>query len=289
MTDSALLVWMTFREAGSTADLPSELLAGASPVATLRDLAALGHIEFEGANRWFVAPPVFAANGIGETATHAILCGARTPLLISRLLESAQKHGAEAITAPDPIAGRIEIAAPGDGALRQIASDAGIRFQPDAPLAILSRLPRISAWPRAPVPATVGHTAKAERFSRSRITWVASSLEEASGAAKGFFRITRDWDRVHIIKDGPDRQHAIDPAVGRLSVARGLKVLRLEFSTRTLTIPAQLRPPLLITRALSLASGTLPAYAAATSSLTFADVAPNTMRLAADILELRSQ
>jgi len=121
------------------------------------------------------------------------------------------------------------------------------------------------------------------------MTWVASSLEEANSASKGFFRIVRDWDRVHVIKDGPDRQCAIDPAAGRLSIARGLKVLRLDFSARTLSMPAQLRPPLHITRALSLASGTLPTYDAASRSISFADLAPDTMRLAADILELKLQ
>jgi len=289
MTDSALLVWMTFRETGTTADLPEELLAGARPVDSLRDLAVLGHAELEGANRWSVAPPVLAANGIGEFATRAILCGARTPLLISRLLDCAQKHGGQVTAAPHRIAGRIELAASGHEALRLIASDAGVRFQPDAPLAILSVLPRISAWPRTPVPATIGHTAEAERFSRSRITWVPSSLDEANAAPKGFFRIIRDWDRVHVLKDGPGRQLAVEPAVGRLSVARGLKVLRLDFEAHSLSIPAQLRPPLHITRALSVASGTLPAYDPASRTLTFANLSDDAMRLAADILELRFQ
>ena len=219
----------------------------------------------------------------------AVLCGARTPLLMSRLLEASQKHGVKVAAEPDPFAGRVEVAASGHRALRQIAADTGIRLQPDAPFAILSALPRISAWPRTPVPATVGHTAEAERFSRSRLTWVASSLEEASTATKGFFRIVRDWDRIHVIKDGPDRQLAVDPAVGRLSVARGLKVLRLDLSAHSLTIPAQLRPPIYITRALCVASGKLPAYDSGTRTLTFADLSPDTMRLAADILELKFQ
>lgn len=287
MTNSTLLVWMSFRQNGATADLPSELLAGARPADVLRDLAVLGHIDFEGPNRWSVAPPVLAANGIGEFATRAILCGARTPLLISRLLDCAQKYGGQVTAAAHRIAGCVEFAASGHEALRRIASDAGVKFQPDAPLAFLSVLPRISAWPRTPVSATIGQTAEAERFSRSRITWVPSSLDEANAAPKGFFRIVRDWDRVHVLKDGPGRQLAVEPAVGRISVARGLKVLRLDFEAHSLSIPAQLRPPLHITRALSVASGTLPAYDAASRTLTFSNLSDDTMRLAADLLELK--
>lgn len=286
MIGDTLLTWMSFRGSGSRDELPPGLLGGRPPGHSLRDLAVLGHVEIASNGRWQIVPPVLAGTADEDGAGGAaIICGARTPVLAEVLRAAANRRGItveELAASLGPARWRIRM--PEFHQLSGFAAEVGLPLQIDASLAVLASLPRISNWPRESVPPVAGRVARVERFSRSELQWRAATLEQATAAPKGLFRIQRDWDTVCILKDGPDRHCAIETAAGRLAIARGLKQARI--GTEVFSIPAALYPPLPIARALSLCSGMLPGFA--DGHVTFAEVPARVARLALEIMELRT-
>ena len=105
-----------------------------------------------------------------------------------------------------------------------------------------------------------GRVGGVKRFSRSRLAWLPSTLEEAVQAPRGLFRIRRDWDWVNLLKLGTGSQAQIDYRAGRLAAAQRAKVVRWDAATRRLRLPGALYPPALIARGLVLCSGDLPGF-----------------------------
>ncbi|MDE5465954.1 hypothetical protein GWG67_35905 [Bradyrhizobium sp. CSS354] len=283
-----LLEWLSYRGNGRPSDLPSELLSDGSAGHVLADLSILGHLERE-EDRWRIAPPVLAVLGDGsEEAAAAILCGARTRGLVARLKTACESRGADLKTIVQP--GRpdcILVTAATTLDLCSIASDASLNWQRDAAFTLLASLPRISEWPREPIPMVAGRTQSVRRFSRSRLRWIDTTLDEAQAAAQGLFEIKRDWDTVIVLKEGANSQSRIEKAAGRLIVAAKTKKLHIDLNSSSLFLPASLRPPTLVTRALVLCSGRLPEFVQNTRQIVFRGVAGRAARLAAAILGLR--
>jgi len=101
----------------------------------------LGHVEFfskDCEDGWRVAPPTLATQGRSDRV-RSVLCGARSPALQERLLRMGEEHSSEVIksaSVPDV----LRFSCDGLAQLEELASKVGVRFQPDAPLAILSYL-----------------------------------------------------------------------------------------------------------------------------------------------------
>jgi hypothetical protein len=283
-----LLEWMSYRISGRKDDLPQHLLAGEPALRMLANLAALGHVDVESDGIWRIAPPVLAATGEVRSGAHAVLCGARTPKLLDRFRANCSSAGATAIEAPQE--GRpsvLTVTASDPAELAAIAAKSGLAFQRDAPFTILSCLPTIRNWPRSPCPMVAGRVAIVKRFSRSRLTWLPSSLEEAIKANRGLFRIRRDWDWVNILKQGPDRQAQIEIYAGRLAAAQGEKRVGWDPATGSLRFPMVLYPPTLIARGLVLCSGHLPVPDRGSRTLAFQDVSLRIVRLVLGLTGLR--
>ncbi|MCC6982491.1 MAG: hypothetical protein IT535_04405 [Bauldia sp.] len=289
MTDR-LLEWLSFRRAGRISDIPIDLADAKTVRRTVDNLATLGHVEpLQDAN-WKIAPPVLAAlpQQPGGPAT-AVLCGARTPGVLSSLAAACAGGGIQLVTETTAAArpAIVRVTAGSVSELAAVASAADIPFQHDAALTLLACTPTIRHWPRTRCPMVGGRVEIVRRFSRSQIGWVVSTLAEASAARSGFFRIKRDWDWVSLLKTGVSECAYIDDRAGRLAAAAKLRAASWTAGSGTFDLPRRLFPPTPIARALALCTGSLPQYNAATGRISFAGVPPQILRLTLAITGLR--
>ena len=182
MTD-LLLEWMSFRGAGRTDDVPSDLTAGSSPHRVVGDLAMLGHLEPLGTTSWRIAPPVLAGLPSQDGgSSRAVLCGARTSGVLASLTAACQTASVEMTVTPIP--GRptsLRVTAPSKAALASVAAAARLAFQHDAAFTLLACTPLIRNWPRTPCAMVAGRVETVRRFSRSKVGWV----EFNSGGSDG--------------------------------------------------------------------------------------------------------
>lgn len=289
MTDAALQ-WMSFRRAGRIADLGADLTGSAQTRRVLGDLVALGHVEMTGADSWKVAPPVLAGLSGEAGSSSAVLCGARTPALLESLRRASDaSDGQIGVLQQRAGPAAITVTASSLDALVHLAESAGLPFQKQAGLHLLACSPSIREWPRTPFPMVEGKVDSVRRFSKSRMHWVASTLSEATAAAKGFFRIKRDWDWVSLLKNGPDSASLIDDRAGRLAAAAKCKAARWSREGGALSLPAQLYPPAVMARGLVLCSGLLPNFDREAMQISFIGVQPEHLRLILALTGLRLQ
>lgn len=288
MTD-LMLEWMSFHRTGRISDVPADLADGGAVRRIVDNLAVLGHVEMLTGTSWKVAPPALAGlpAGAGRKAT-AVLCGARTLGVLASLTAACQGVGAEmaSLTVPSRPA-VIHVTAASSAELASVASAARIPLQHDAALTLLACTPAIRNWPRTPCAMVDGRVETVRRFSRSRMGWVESTLAEAAAAKAGFFRIKRDWDWVSLLKTGVSECAYIDDRAGRLAAVAKLKAVSWTADARTLHLPSQLFPPVAVARALTLCTGFLPRYEAASRRISFGDIPPEILRMTLAITGLR--
>lgn len=286
MTDLALQ-WMSFRRSGKITDLGADLTGSASSRRLVDDLVTLGHAERTEVDGWRVAAPVLAGLPLDAGAV-AVLCGARTPALLESLNRASASAGARMHSMQKgSVPATITVTAPSPDALAQAAEAAGVPFQAEAALHMLACTPSIREWPRTPFPMVEGKVDSVSRFSRSRMRWVTSTLAEATAAAKGFFRIKRDWDWVSLLKSGPASASLIDDRAGRLAAAANCRAVRWSREIGVLTLPVQLYPPTLMARGLVLCSGHLPNFDRDARQISFAGVQAQHLKLFLALTGLR--
>lgn len=275
MTPNELLLWVSARKEGSwrqfrsaieRLDLTGEATnEGASLPLHLRvylNLERLAHVEFnsgENEKDWRVVPPVLALSR-HENFSTGVLCGARTPRLLQKVQEAANRlslERSEEADCPDI----LRVIARDADVLTEMAIHAGILCQADAPAALLSQLSRVgslTAFRREPLPASgkewnVQHLVIERRTAK----WQSITLQEANAAgAQGLFRFTRYQMPQYYLREGRETL-AIPDAVGKyyLLFRRGRRILKYDRKQNSLTVPAIFRPPLLTERALILCSG----------------------------------
>jgi hypothetical protein len=124
-----------------------------------------------------------------------------------------------------------------------------------------------------------GKVGSVRRFSKSRMRWVESTLSEATAAAKGCFRIKRDWDWVSLLKSAPDSAWLVDDRAGRLAAAAKCKAARWSSEDGTLSLPAHLYPPAIMARGLVLCSGYLPKFDREAMQISFDGLQAEHLRL----------
>jgi hypothetical protein len=282
-----LLEWMSFRMSGDFADVPADFVGGTRMQRIADDLSMAGHLEITAPSSWHIAPPVLAGfpADAKEPAT-AILCGARTSGVLSRLDEACMGQAVTVKTTSVP--GRPSIMSLSATAFRDLtaaADRAGLRFQKDAGFTLLACLPTIRQWPRTPCPMVAGRVDTVHRFSRSKLEWVESSLAEATQKRIGLFRIKRDWDWVTILKSGESQCAKIDDRAGSFIIAAKRRDARWDANSQTLSFPLRLYPPAIVARALVLCTGVLPAYK--DRRVAFGGITPSVLRLALAVTGLK--
>jgi hypothetical protein len=286
-----LLLWASAVGSGSSAAfkrkaielLPARRGAPSAYSRALWTLGSLAHCEFGEAAEggWRVAPPVLAAKDPAG-GVEAVLCGARTRSLLARL-DSAAGNGMSVDPqrdAPD----LIRVAMPAAGDLIHVSREAGIPIQWDAPLAILSAFapPRLAGFVETELPSG-GWTV--ERFSRSKMAWVASSVAEAGRKRHGLFRFRSDYETRHVFRQGAVTRE-VTPGIAKYwMLGRRQRAMRLDLSRGLVSFPPAARPPGLIDRSLVVASGALPVFT--DKGLTYSGItAPVAAAVAAALLAI---
>lgn len=310
MKANELLLWLSARREGSWQqfrgaveelhsgdgdNLPNQMNAqddGEFPLyQRLRlDLERLAHVEFFAngcEDGWRVVPPTLAAHPTSD-GVRAVFCGARSPALRDRVIRAAGKLACETLN-PSGVPDVLRFVASDLTVLVEMARQAGLHFQPDAPLAILSHLPPCDPSPRelrrAEFPT--GRDWSIYKFETSNLAWSAKDRHDAETARFGLFCFKDRFQHRHYFLRwagetfAPRNHHA---AFYVLLRRNRQNVLRYESRVRALTLPAKCHPPTLLERALVLCSGLPPAYDSATTTLTYADVPPEIARFAAELL-----
>lgn len=253
------------------------------------DLERLAHVEFfarDCEKGWRVAPPALAAHPV-PGGVRGILCGARSPALRERVLRAAEKLGCETPDSPG-VPEVIRLVAADAPALTEAASRAGVHFQPDAPLAILSHLPPCDAPLRGSKQAEfpVGGDWDIHEFDESNLAWRKTDRRDAQSARVGAFRFLFRYQRPRYFLRWTRSTFELPRAIAIYALLRRSRrnLISYNASARTLRLPAICRPPQLLERALVLCSGLPPGYDATTASLTYADVPMEIASFAAELL-----
>ncbi len=258
-------------------------------------LQRLGHAEFFGGVRgsdWRVAPPSLAATQ-HPRGWLGVVAGARSPRLLERLKGAAASTEIETLSLP-ACSDQLRIVAGDTRTLADIAQQAGLLFQPDAPAAILMSLPTVddpAVRRRADLP--FGADWRIEQFSASDLGWRGATRDEALSTSGGLFRFSLGHQR-YVLLCSKGAAFQVPGQVGKYVVLRRRRrrILRYDAVHRRLSAPASCRPPFLVERALILCSGLLPCYEpapGATGILHYADVPEPIAGLVAALLrqELR--
>lgn len=277
MTLNELLLWLSARKHGSwrqfrTAvemiDLPGEQgnsADGDTLPFHLRiqlNLERTAHVEFDAAgieNGWRVVPPSLAISK-HEGSITGVLCGARTASLLDGIERSLTREIRWAQTPQLDGPDVFRVQAPDTQTLIEAAQPAGILCQPDAPAALLGRLPPVTSlkeFQREALPAT-GKDWHVQQLmiERRAVKWRTITLQEAIGGVQGLLRFTRYQVPHYFLRDGSETI-ALPNAVGKyyLLSQRKKRVMKYDRREQSLTVPAIFRPPLLTERALILCSG----------------------------------
>lgn len=261
-----LLLWISARCSGSYQSFRAKVAEldarPARSVARYREaewaLSRLAHAEFGPAAAgagWRVAPPVLAA-GDHQGPWRAILCGARTPHLLSAIAAAA---GCEVEVTPQTRGpDTIEISAESACALAGASVRAGIPLQWNASLAVLAACGTPKTAALTPITMPIGGWTVA-RFSKTQLAWVSSSPAEASSVHSGLFQFKAERQATTYVLVEAGHPHACDPAAGKFRIlGRRHRALSYDSLTQAFSVRASCRPPQLVERALVLCSGQLP-------------------------------
>jgi hypothetical protein len=247
-------------------------------------LQRLGHAEFyvdNGENRWRVVPPTAAF--FPNSNRCALLCGARSPSLLNALLKNSKVN----ISCSDVegMPQRIVLQGTSDDAIAMHATALGLCIQRSAPIAILSVVPTVrdpSVWLRSAFPETPGWLV--HHFSGSRLQWAEVPQAEAIKEGKGLFRFIQKHQRFYYLRR-KDVSYQVPVQVGKYAVLRKRHGnLTYDADRRIVSVPAMLRPPLLVERALVLCSGRLPGFDAASGHIQYSEIPPAVIQLVGQLL-----
>lgn len=251
------------------------------------DFERLAHVEFFAADcedGWRIAPPTLATHSVSGGLC-GVLCGARSPALRERLTCSAQNLNSEILDSLD-VPDVIRVVATDATALAELAVQTGIRFQHDAPLAILSHLPPCDPPSRARSPSEFPQGADwiIHEFETTKLAWRKIERRETEASHFGMLRFLIHFQRPRYFLRWKDNVFEMPRAVALYALLRRHRhnVLHYNHDADALSVPAICRPPRLLERALVLCSGLPPVYA--NGQLTYSEVPPEVARLAAELL-----
>jgi hypothetical protein len=251
------------------------------------NLQRLAHVEFFALgcdDGWRVAPPTLAVHSASD-GVRGILCGARSPELWNRVIQSAELLTSQILDLPgSPQIIRID--APEASALSELADRTGLLVQKDAPLAMLLQLPPCS-------PPKQGYRASEfpqgadwiiHYFDSRSLVWREGNRCKADTVSIGVFRfrIYFQKPRYFLRWKGITFEMSRAVALYVLLHRHRHKVLRYNPQAASLSVPAICRPPLLLERALVLCSGLPPSYEG--GRLTYSDVPHSIAKVASELL-----
>lgn len=265
-------------------------------------LDALGHCEVvfgTATDSVFAAPSVLAQLPAAGLPT-AVLCGSRSPDSLRALRDAAGRAGSSVqVKAASQVStnrfapARLEIQATSEGAMRQMAEDIGLVYEPVPP-----------AWSLVSVSGSVDRFMESLEWSkRPDLDWAWTDFDPDKGRFAGASTssseliLRRYQDPVRggwlfwLWRDGRCAEIE-DPSWGRYAVLAGLRitVLLYDAASGELSVPAGVPLPRLLSRAMALCSGYAPALVAKPARvaggspgryLTYSGVPPDVLRLCA--------
>jgi hypothetical protein len=234
MRANELLLWLSARREGSWQQFRAaveELCAGNGEESSAEegedvqdqfplhqqlrlDFERLAHVEFFACgceDGWRVVPPTLAARLTAEGA-RAVLCGARSPALGERVHQVANKCACESLTSLD-VPDVFRFAARDTATLAKMAEQAGLHFQPDASLAILSHLPPCDP-PKATAELPVGSDWIIHEFNPTELLWRKADRHNVNASRLGLFRFMHRFQRPTYFLRRGGQTHKLPRAVG---------------------------------------------------------------------------
>jgi hypothetical protein len=241
------------------------------------NLESLAHVEFfaNEINRgWRITPPSLALHRQADKWL-GVVCGARSPNILAQLERQLPANIETYSLAGYP--DQILLTSSSHAAILEAAGALGLLIQLDAPAALLLSLPSIvhPIYLRQ-IQLPFGKNWKIERFSVSALKWKPSTFEEISRSQGDLFHLSLAY-RHHYLFYKRGNAFEVPPRIGKyLSIARKrYQVIRYDKSAQMLVIPASLRPPLLIERALVLCSGRPASYDSSKNNLLYMHIPQN--------------
>lgn len=274
--------WPQFRSAVETCSLESDLedgsaADGGSDLPVYQEarltLQRLGHAEFHAGaveNAWRIVPPTVAVHGPSSDA--GVLCGARLPVLLDPLITDARLTVVRTQITGMPE--RIVVRGTCHEQLIARVLELGFFVQRDAPVSLLSVLPTVrdhSRWDVSVMPETPGWVV--HRFAlRPEPHWVEVAQLDALRASSGLFRFVMKHQRFYYLQRR-GQTFSVPVQEGKYGVMQRRRgTLKYDRAQKTLSVPAAMRPPLLVERALVLCSGALPQFDTTTRRLKYLGV-----------------
>jgi hypothetical protein len=250
------------------------------------NLQCLSHAEFFSRGNeagWAIVPPSIAVH-IESGKWIGILCGARSPMMINMLKDTfpiaIETHAGDMY--PDPHI----LVTEDEGLLLTLSEDLHLYVQLNAPMSMLVSLPPVASPAylcRCPIP--IGKDWKIERFSTSLLRFKPSSIAEVNISRGGLFHFALAYRHLYFFCD-QSGSYEIQPRIGKyLSISlRHRKVIQYTKESRDMVVPATLRLPMLIERALVLFSGIPPIYDVKTGLLHYQQIPEDIVKLASTLL-----
>lgn len=308
MKANELLYWLSARCEGSWRqfraaveelysegnELDSENVAAESVAFPLHqkirlDYERLAHVEFfarDCEDGWRVTPPTLSAHSM-PSGIRVILCGARSSALRERVFRATENLGYESLSPPG-VPDVVRFVVSDTETLVDVATEVGLHFQCDTPLAILTYLPpcdppsrrhKLSEFP-------LGADWRIHEFDVLELAWRKIKRCDAQAARVGLFRFLIDYQRPRYFLRWVGGTFELPRAVALYVLLKRKRrnLLRYDATTRAFSLPAICRPPQLLERALVLCSGLPPAFDPTSARLTYSDVTQDIALLAAELL-----
>lgn len=259
MSGETLLYWLSHRGQGAWSSFRQAVAglrdSGEEVEDALRySLSDLRHVEFfvDGSRQWRAfAPQLAGLCGIPQTA---LLCGARSPKLLTELERAAIKHGCgfEMDCSVPHLPARVTVAG-SDEQLVATARACGLRYQPDQSLWLCRGLEPVTKLKGTPEDEP--HRWQARAFDLQRRHWVDGYLP---GTAREYR--TRYGTARHFLCDRQDRLWPMDKrrAVYAAAAQQRVKLATYDFEQCALSVPRSAPLPQAFARAACLCSGWLP-------------------------------
>lgn len=252
-----------------------------------QNFEGLAHAEFfsRGCEKgWRIAPPVWALHTVSD-GIRGVLCGARSPALIEKVLLSSDNCRIEnfaLLDSPDV----IRIWAPKESDLLKWVLPANIHLQLEAPLAILWHLracdppsgsSNVSEYPQ-------GKDWTIQKFDSKALKWQKIDRGEEQSICYGVLRFRIYFQREQYFLRWNKITFGMPRATGLYALLRHHRrwVVHYDRESRCFSVPAICRPPRLLERALVLCSGFPPVYA--DSRLNYSEVPFEIAKFAAELL-----
>jgi hypothetical protein len=247
--------WPVFRAAlQAVADSEDDVY----PPQTLRNLSALGHLEFtfDRGGMWTVCPSTLACLPRGQQIS-AVLCGARNHILLEALKDEADRFGGHVEVRPQSQGPDVIIVTvPSMNAVASLATELDLVFQPRAAETIAHCLPTLGSYVSLAREAWEPLGYKTENFDVNQLRW----QEVLDSSEDGLYRYSYYNPEFRLRAHDKLLKVPYEIGVYALLSIKRKTVLAYDPQTQMLLVPVRAPLPVIFSRVATFCSGWLPEY-----------------------------